>query len=263
MSTIQGSKAQGSTIHGNVPNAIDFARQVTESNWFEITANTTPSFRRTGNYSDCVIKTQTGEHQVHKIVLCSQSPFFAKAVKKDTFEVSVFHGFSSESLTSIQEGRTGVINLEHDDPKAIAATLDYLYQGHYKCTIVETGDQVLYHTAVFVLADKLGIFALKTYALQFIGTALSTMFGSSPYVELLMYVYESAPPGSAGKGLRALVVEEIKGHGKAAFQLSNGVEFRKMLVDVPELAADLAESLTNDLYKRSHTTTSRFDGNGY
>ncbi|RDI87569.1 hypothetical protein Vi05172_g2427 [Venturia inaequalis] len=244
MSTIQGSKAQGSTIHGNVPNAIDFARQVTEFNWFEITANTTPSFRRTGNYSDCVIKTQTGEHRVHKIVLCSQSPFFAKAVKKDTFE----------------EGRTGVINLEHDDPQAIAATLDYLYQGHYKCTIVETGDQVLYHTAVFVLADKLGIFALKTYALQFIGTALSTMFGSSPYVELLMYAYESAPPGSAGKGLRALVVEEIKGHGKAAFQLSNGAEFRKMLVDVPELAADLAESLTNDLYKSNHT--SRFHGNG-
>ncbi|TID20191.1 putative btb poz-like protein [Venturia nashicola] len=98
MSTIQGSTALGRTVHGNALNTISFARWVAEPECFELAAHITPSFRTSGEYSDCVIKTQTGEHQVHKIVLCSQSPFFEKAVKKGTFE----------------EGRTGVINMEVD-----------------------------------------------------------------------------------------------------------------------------------------------------
>lgn len=42
---------------------------------------------QSGDYSDLTIKCNGKEFQVHKFVLCTQSAFFAKAVKKGAFEV--------------------------------------------------------------------------------------------------------------------------------------------------------------------------------
>lgn len=139
--------------------------------------------------------------------------------------------------------------MEHDNPQSVAATLEYLYQGHYECTLDSTKERVLHHIDVFVLADKLSIIFLKAYALQFAKTTISTLFGSPSCTDLLKHAYNSAPPGSAGKGLRVLVVEEIKSHGKAPFKCSTGGKFHEMLTEVPELAVELAESLTDDLHR--------------
>ncbi|KAK5740480.1 hypothetical protein LTR17_004517 [Elasticomyces elasticus] len=93
--------------------------------------------------------------RVHKIILCAQFAFFAKACDGD-FQASDLDGPIVDS-----EAETGVITLKEDDPSAVAATLDYMYNFDYpddaNVENTEPISPILFNLQVYVLADKYDI----------------------------------------------------------------------------------------------------------
>ncbi|EUC29999.1 hypothetical protein COCCADRAFT_39729 [Bipolaris zeicola 26-R-13] len=69
-----------------------------------------------GEYSDLTIKCGNDVHKVHKMILCTQSDFFAGAVR--------FPGKESEQSN---------IDLPEDEPAIIKLIMGYFYTGDYKC----------------------------------------------------------------------------------------------------------------------------------
>ncbi|KAB8292259.1 hypothetical protein EYC80_008001 [Monilinia laxa] len=67
-----------------------------------------------GKYSDLIIKCQEKELKVHRAIVCSQSKPLAAAVD---------NGF--------KEAKTGVINLEDDEPEIVEYMIKFLYHGTY------------------------------------------------------------------------------------------------------------------------------------
>ncbi|KAL0258108.1 hypothetical protein SLS55_007280 [Diplodia seriata] len=96
-----------------------------------------------GEYSDMTIRDSDGSsYQVHKNVVCWQSPFFANAMKDGRFKESF-------------EKR---IDLFEDKPAAIRAMLEYMYGGDYdegaRNSVVEIPQWLQLHVDVYVIADK-------------------------------------------------------------------------------------------------------------
>ncbi|KAL1627766.1 hypothetical protein SLS54_002032 [Diplodia seriata] len=96
-----------------------------------------------GEYSDMTISDSDGRsYQVHKNVVCWQSPFFANAMKDGRFKESF-------------EKR---IDLFEDKPAAIRAMLEYMYGGDYdegaRNSEVEMPQWLQLHVDVYVIADK-------------------------------------------------------------------------------------------------------------
>lgn len=67
------------------------------------------------------------EHVFHKVIICYQSGFFAKAFKN--FKVSATSLVKSSrqfQVNALQEAETNTVQLEHDDPKVLDAMFCYL-----------------------------------------------------------------------------------------------------------------------------------------
>ncbi|KAI7250112.1 hypothetical protein KC343_g4893 [Hortaea werneckii] len=105
----------------------------------------------TGEYADMTITCSGRTWQVHKVVGCSQVPFFAKAV-----------------TGKFKESRDSCIDLVDDDPSAVGAMLRWLYYGTLE---VEESKPLGMNTAMFLtrshkVADKYLLADLRTTASQ-------------------------------------------------------------------------------------------------
>lgn len=72
------------------------------------------SLLKEGKYSDLTIECGEDTYAVHKAILCTRSPFFAKCCDGD-----------------FKEAKSGVIKLPDDDPAAVKMMIQYLYTGTY------------------------------------------------------------------------------------------------------------------------------------
>ncbi|RDI78632.1 hypothetical protein Vi05172_g11352 [Venturia inaequalis] len=176
---------------------------------------------QSGDYSDLTITCKGKEFKVHKFVLCTQSAFFARAVKKDAFE----------------EGQTGVISMNHDDPDAIEAVLRFLYTGDYNTESVIMQS----HLKIYELADRLDIPALKTLSENKFEVLAKNEWKEATFPPCVKIAYDITPPGPGGERLRSMVVQIASQHLKELFNLDIG--FKNMMIEVPGFGGDLAEVL--------------------
>ncbi|KAI6833664.1 hypothetical protein KC332_g1780 [Hortaea werneckii] len=105
----------------------------------------------TGEYADMTIKCSGRTWRVHKVVVCSQVPFFAKAVTGEWKEARAFY-----------------IDLVCADPSAVDAMLRWLYYGTLEVTESKPSDM---NTAKFLarsykIADKYLLADLRTTVSQ-------------------------------------------------------------------------------------------------
>ncbi|KAL0258109.1 hypothetical protein SLS55_007281 [Diplodia seriata] len=90
------------------------------------------------------IKDRDGHvYNVHKIVVCSQSDFFANAFKENIFK----------------ESKDNLIHLPDDDPAAVRAMLQFMYTGTYDNPVFfgSVDAMLLLHLHVYLLADKYAV----------------------------------------------------------------------------------------------------------
>ncbi|KAL8927009.1 MAG: hypothetical protein Q9208_002554 [Pyrenodesmia sp. 3 TL-2023] len=105
----------------------------------------------TGKFTDLTLISGGQEFKCHKLVLCSQSPFFEKACT---------NGF--------QESQTSTIHLPDDDPLYLSLMLEFFYTKKYSVDrhfdLEHAMDRVTAHIALYTLGDKYEIPALCRFS---------------------------------------------------------------------------------------------------
>ena len=136
--------------------------------------------------------TKTSFH-VHKTILCDASPFFRAAFN---------------SASDFKEALEQSTNLPEDDIDTIERFLSWLYTRKFGLQEGETHSdwevRYLQLAKLYVLADKLGVSALKNYIVDKIFELKKSLKAVPPQHATISYVYANSLEGSA---LRKLLVD--------------------------------------------------------
>ncbi|KAI7153245.1 hypothetical protein KC349_g8496 [Hortaea werneckii] len=124
----------------------------------------------TGEYADMTITCGSRVWRVHKVVVCSRVPFFAKAVAGKFKVRHLCKKHLILLLTLHQEARDSCIDLMDDDPGAVDAMLRWLYCGTFHQQL-DVGE-VLFLARCYNIADKYLIADFRTTAGQELRKAL-------------------------------------------------------------------------------------------
>ncbi|KAK5679749.1 hypothetical protein LTS10_007697 [Elasticomyces elasticus] len=175
--------------------------------------------------------------RVHKIILCAQSPSSQKPVMATSRLVI---------STPSQEAQTGVITLKEDDPSAVAAMLDYVYNFDYPDDAnhdnTEPISPILFNLQVYVLADKYDIPYLGRIAESKFCQRATEDWKDAAFAEAAAFVFmEDA--GAAAK-LRWLVVELATLHSSELSKDDVGTRFQEVVGSVPALGLALWQKQT-------------------
>ncbi|RMY65719.1 hypothetical protein D0863_08926 [Hortaea werneckii] len=124
----------------------------------------------TGEYADMTITCSGRTWQVHKVVVCSQVPFFAKAVT-GKFKIKDM----TPSLILHQESRDSCIDLVDDDPSAVDAMLRWLYYGTFQVEKSKPPPMspMLFLAKTYKIADKYLLAEFRTTAGENLRAALN------------------------------------------------------------------------------------------
>lgn len=196
---------------------------------------------QSGKYSDLKITCCGQEFDVHRVVLCTASRFFAAACDGE-FKVSPFDRARRtlslfvrarliKSLTKLQEAQTATIDLPDDDPQTLHRVLSYLYTTNYEDgdptataediasrespepsnASVNTEDidkvdiwRVMNNLRVYTLADKYDIQPLKDLSKTKLDAYRAGEFEEDDLVALLDEVFNTTP--ATDRGLRQSVL---------------------------------------------------------
>ncbi|KAF5006209.1 hypothetical protein FDECE_7368 [Fusarium decemcellulare] len=191
-------------------------------------------------YSHLTIKCGDKQHRVHKALVCTRSPFFAKACSGP-----------------FKESQTNVINLVDDDPEAVDAMISYLYYGSYPKVDPEVprprvsesrgywsadtfgedtiGLQAQYlplHAKVYALAEKYHIPDLKALAALNFSYVSQRKARSSEFAQASHIAYNSTIDNDMG--LRNLVLEAMYSNPECL----DSETFKSVLRENPDMTYD-------------------------
>lgn len=191
---------------------------------------------RSGDYSDFTVICGPDSYPVHKLILCTRSDFFAKAVKFG------------------KEAKEGKIDLVEDDPTIVKLMLHYFYWGDYDASshgtaepdpttsvpsgvvrmgrrdvcghnyyyedcpycpetryfIEEDCEALVIHAKMYAIAEKYNIIGLKQLAKERFEPECEYFWNHSEFPIAANIVYDSTPEND--KGLRDIVVKTIVSH---------------------------------------------------
>ncbi|KAK5701415.1 hypothetical protein LTR17_022608 [Elasticomyces elasticus] len=174
-------------------------------------------------HSDLIIRCVDNRWDVHKVIVCSQSPVLAKACEG-----------------AFKEAEEGLITLQEDDPRVVEAMLQFIYTLDFddSCHDVDEMPAIVFNVYVHIAADKYDIPALrKLTASKFHACAL-TKWDTAGFAEAAALVFNAGI--AVEESLRETVVSVAT---KKAKQLLNqdeaGVSFRAVASATPALAVAL------------------------
>ncbi|KAL8967165.1 MAG: hypothetical protein Q9183_003039, partial [Haloplaca sp. 2 TL-2023] len=120
--------------------------------------------------TDFTIKCSTHDIQCHKVVLCSQSPYFKAMLVKPFLVRSRF-----TPLSTLNEAQTSTCDFTKENPHHVTLMVDFLYDQRYDSKplpseLSPTSSKpsntykALLHFSLYVLADRFNIPSLQDYA---------------------------------------------------------------------------------------------------
>ncbi|BCS07947.1 hypothetical protein ALUC_20317A [Aspergillus luchuensis] len=186
---------------------------------------------RNGIYSDFEIKCHPSTFNVHRCIVCPQSPFFEKAL-----------------CGNFQEAKTRIVTI-HDDPTIISKMIDYFYRGDYD----ETPDKKHpannpeYETpttkahvsiAMYNVADKYAVEPLMALAKEKLERRLTLAWSNKEFLRIIEKVYgPDSPPNSK---LRDTVASSAVEHIATLKEIP---AFRETRMEYPQFSYDFATFL--------------------
>ncbi|KAF1988691.1 hypothetical protein K402DRAFT_402415 [Aulographum hederae CBS 113979] len=169
-------------------------------------------------HSDLIILCGDQTYNVHKIVLCSHSTWFARACETNSKNASNPDGRSIDSYTPI-------IELETEDPTVISILISYCYALDYSDSTPATTQKGLLpittNVLVYSIAHKYEIPPLKRLAAsKFAALARNSwdIEDGTLWADIVRIVYATTP--DSDRGLRDVVAAISARHARKLFQLS-------------------------------------------
>ncbi|KAF1982462.1 hypothetical protein K402DRAFT_397545 [Aulographum hederae CBS 113979] len=187
-----------------------------------------------GLHADLMINCHGENYHVHKVIVCSQSSFFAKACEG---------GFKEGS---------GVIDLEHDEPDIVRQMVNFLYTMRFNDEKEGTSDtdevdfiySVEINIKLYIIADKYNIGALKRVALQRVKILLAANNDLSmpAFLGHARMVYENTTDAEDHAEIRSIVAKKVVEHAQALIKDPDG-DLEKLMLDLPGFGKDVTKML--------------------
>lgn len=201
-----------------------------------------------GKYADMTITCQGHTFNVHRAIVCSQSPFFDAALK-DGFKVSDVFNAMCIANNNLKEADLSHVDLPHDDVDTISRVLSFCYfQDYGQADDIEPVKMAKNHFLVYLAADKFGILPLQELATTRIVNWTKSNWALKNFAELAEEIWCSTPPHELK--LRALVVETFATHAQHFLNLDEG---KMVLVENPQLAIEVLKQVAeeNEKFKKT------------
>ncbi|KAK8230843.1 hypothetical protein IWZ00DRAFT_72471 [Phyllosticta capitalensis] len=183
-----------------------------------------------GLFSDFQVRCSDGTvYNLHRSMVCSQSDFFRKAFSPN-----------------FQEAKSGIVNLESDDPAILKALFEYFY--HHKYTDIDTDAKglLIFHTNVYAAGEMYRVQGMKNLAMQRFRNVVdqaATLDGLD-FPLAVNAVYKTTIPSD--KGMRGVVIDIAKTKINEIMAL-NGMD--EMMDAVGQFGKDLSRAMLNDYNK--------------
>ncbi|KAE9993187.1 hypothetical protein EG327_006186 [Venturia inaequalis] len=177
-------------------------------------------------YTDLTIICRGARHEVHKNIVCPQSEFFRNACKKNTFK----------------ESNEGLVDFSDDEPKAVAAMVQFLYTAQY----LEKPDPedprtfcLLHHVQVYCLADRCSIKLLKGLVISHLDSVDNyfSIVDIQDLVAATKYAYgNTAPNDKTMKDFLIVLIIRMMDYG-------DGGTISNLMMELAEVGHDVARAL--------------------
>ena len=164
---------------------------------------------QSGKYHDLIIRCESREWKVHRVILCASSDYFG-TICEATFKVRAQQS-SKPVLMTAKEGLSGEIDLKDDEPDMVDNMLQFLYTSNYQDN-ADGGRPLLVNAKMYSIGDKYNIPTLKTLATEKFSAALGASWDIVGFPEVIETVYTTTP--GSDRGLRDCLAPVLVEHKK-------------------------------------------------
>ncbi|KAF2184017.1 hypothetical protein K469DRAFT_580417, partial [Zopfia rhizophila CBS 207.26] len=190
-------------------------------------------------FSDLVVRCRDDEYHVHRIIMCSQSQWFAKVCAK-------------AFATATQN-----IDLSADDPDAVDAMLQYCYQLDYadKFLGLSSAGYTIYtltpHIDIYLLAERYSIPGLKQLAIEKFETRAAVLsrveVNKDKFFQAIRIIYASTRLGD--DDLRKVAVKLCADQSEQYILQGGKTATRvfKLMDEIPAFRMDFIKELASRL----------------
>ncbi|PPJ53013.1 hypothetical protein CBER1_11333 [Cercospora berteroae] len=192
-------------------------------------ANHQPIFKKlksaweSSDYSDLKITCDGLEWNVHRVIVCPSSPFFASCCK------------------NFKEASSGVIDLPDDNKHVVDAMLTWMYMADYNDDDPATNIPApLFDVQVHTIGDKYGIPDLCQLAEAKFAVLAATEWESSGFALAVREMYKTAPDSKVA--LQECAVKNVVKHAKVLFK-----EKKSKFADISRTVAPFAHQVSTEL----------------
>jgi hypothetical protein len=203
-------------------------------------ADTHRSYFVSSKFSDLTIRTDTAQYQVHRVIVCGQSEYFARLFNGNwTVSCSWERHQEPTQLThQHQETADNVVHLKGDEPQVVEAMIRFIYGSKYNDIVdVEGVSRALFSVMLYQAADKYAVPALQTRVRKKFESAAESCWEHDDFPDVIAAAF-AAPP-QTDRSLRDILVRISQAHIK---ELVKDDRFLDVLHTTADFAADLVQS---------------------
>ncbi|KAI8268541.1 hypothetical protein K4K58_004991 [Colletotrichum sp. SAR11_239] len=197
-------------------------------------------------YSDVTIRCITRDFYAHRVVLASQSKFFADAFPDSDIDPALLlEGSTVLGNANAQQnpGCQQIITLQDENPRVVENVLCFMYHADYRDTpclnvTPPPADPILFNLQMSVAADKFEVSCLKRCAVEKLRDASEKLWNTDAFVKAIAYAYSEI--SRVDVMTRSVLAEVAARH---ASDLNQIIAFRNLLDEFLQFNVDFTEAV--------------------